>query len=64
MGKDIGEAVRILYGGSVNPSNIIELMNEPEIDGVLVGGASLNAYDFYEIVSGALKAKNVRPCQG
>lgn len=64
LGKEIGEAVRILYGGSVNPANIIELMAEPEIDGVLVGGASLNAHDFYKIVSGALKAKHIRPCQG
>ena len=39
----------ILYGGSVNPGNVKELMSEPDIDGVLVGGASLDAAKFLEI---------------
>ncbi len=42
--------VRILYGGSVKPENIDELMAEPDIDGVLVGGASLKADSFLRIV--------------
>jgi triosephosphate isomerase len=42
-------AIPILYGGSVKPSNIEELLAAPEIDGVLVGGASLKAEDFAEI---------------
>lgn len=44
------EQVRILYGGSVKPDNISELMAEEDIDGALVGGASLNASDFAQIV--------------
>ncbi len=43
-------AIRILYGGSVKPDNIDELMAEPEIDGALVGGASLRADDFARII--------------
>jgi triosephosphate isomerase len=45
-----GEAVRIQYGGSVKPGNIAELMAQPDIDGALVGGASLDAEDFARIV--------------
>ena len=41
--KEVAEAVRILYGGSVKPENIKELMAEADIDGALVGGASLKA---------------------
>ena len=44
------EAIRIQYGGSVKPGNIAELMAEPEIDGALVGGASLDPDDFARIV--------------
>ena len=50
-GKDAGDAVRILYGGSVKPDNVRSLMAQPEIDGVLVGGASLNAISFASIVN-------------
>jgi len=42
--------VRVQYGGSVKPANIVEFMTQPEIDGALVGGASLRANDFVEIV--------------
>jgi len=42
--------VRILYGGSVKPDNISELMRQPDIDGALVGGASLDASGFARIV--------------
>lgn len=45
------EKVRILYGGSVKPNNIKELMEREEIDGALVGGASLKAKDFVEIIN-------------
>jgi len=45
-----GPDVRILYGGSVKPGNISELMAQPEIDGALVGGASLDPQDFARIV--------------
>ncbi len=46
-----GEQVPILYGGSVKPTNIDELMAQPEIDGALVGGASLEAESFARIVN-------------
>ena len=47
---DEAEGMRILYGGSVKPGNISELMAQPEIDGALVGGASLDPDDFARIV--------------
>jgi triosephosphate isomerase len=47
---ETAQAVRIQYGGSVKPSNTAELMGMPDIDGALVGGASLRAEDFVEIV--------------
>ena len=49
-GADVAEATRILYGGSVKGSNAAELMAEPDVDGALVGGASLDAKDFTRIV--------------
>ncbi|MGH8994220.1 MAG: triose-phosphate isomerase [Acidimicrobiia bacterium] len=49
-GEAAGSAVRIQYGGSVKPGNIATLMAMPEIDGALVGGASLDADDFAAIV--------------
>ena len=51
------QAVRVQYGGSVKPSNTAEFMTQPEIDGALVGGASLKAADFVEIVRIAAKVK-------
>ena len=51
FGRDIGDGTRILYGGSVKPSNIRELMEMDEIDGALVGGASLKAGDFSQIIN-------------
>ncbi len=56
-GNNIADEVRILYGGSVNMTNIAEFMNEPEIDGALVGGASLKADEFVSIVKQASEAK-------
>ncbi len=50
-GDDISEQVVILYGGSVKPDNASELMNMVEIDGALVGGASLKPVDFLEIIN-------------
>ncbi|MBN1385088.1 MAG: triose-phosphate isomerase [Elusimicrobia bacterium] len=49
-GKDAAECVRILYGGSVKPNNISEIMKQPNIDGGLIGGASLKADDFIKLV--------------
>jgi triosephosphate isomerase len=51
FGKDAAAAVRILYGGSVKPDNVRALMGQPEIDGVLVGGASLDAVSFASVVN-------------
>ena len=48
---ELSEKVRIQYGGSVKPSNIAELMEKKEIDGALVGGASLKAEDFSKLVN-------------
>ncbi len=49
--KDIAQGLRILYGGSVTSNNITEFVSQPEIDGALVGGASLKAEEFVSIVS-------------
>lgn len=51
FGGEAGAAVRILYGGSVKPDNVKGLMAQPEIDGALVGGASLEAGSFASIVN-------------
>ena len=50
-GGEVAEAVRILYGGSVKPDNIGSLMKQTDIDGALVGGASLEAESFAQIVN-------------
>ena len=51
--RDAGQAARILYGGSVKPDNARELIGQPDIDGALVGGASLDPADFAAIVDAA-----------
>jgi len=51
--KEVAENVRIQYGGSVKPENITELMQQPDVDGALVGGASLAVASFVEIVKKA-----------
>jgi triosephosphate isomerase len=48
--KEVADAVRVQYGGSVKPGNIREFMAHPEIDGALVGGASLDPEEFALIV--------------
>ncbi len=55
--KQTAEAVRIQYGGSVKPENSFELMQQPDIDGALVGGASLNVESFAAIVKKANEVK-------
>jgi triosephosphate isomerase len=49
--NNIAENVSILYGGSVKPSNAQEIFSKPDVDGGLIGGAALNAEDFYAIVN-------------
>jgi triosephosphate isomerase (TIM) len=58
-GSGIANTARILYGGSVTVANIAELIRKPEIDGALVGGASLKADDFVSIVSQASEIKGL-----
>jgi len=55
LGGGVADAIRIQYGGSVKPENAAELMNQPDVDGALVGGAALKANDFLAIVKGALR---------
>ncbi len=50
-GKTVAESLRVLYGGSVKPDNISDLMAQPDVDGALVGGASLEAESFAKIVN-------------
>ena len=58
-GVGIANAVRILYGGSVTAANISDFVRKPEIDGALVGGASLKADDFVSIVKQASEIKGL-----
>jgi triosephosphate isomerase len=50
LGRNAADSIRILYGGSVKPDNSSALLNQPEIDGALVGGASLDPLSFSKIV--------------
>jgi triosephosphate isomerase len=50
----VGKKVRIQYGGSVKPANARELMSQPDVDGALVGGASLEARSFADIVKNSI----------
>ncbi|WP_431158847.1 triose-phosphate isomerase [Winogradskyella poriferorum] len=50
-GEEVSESVSILYGGSVKPNNAQEIFSKPDVDGGLIGGASLKAEDFYAIVN-------------
>ena len=56
--EDIAQEMRILYGGSVTADNAAEFINQPEIDGALVGGASLKATQFLSIVKQTSKIKS------
>ena len=56
-GETIARQVRIQYGGSVKPANMAEYMSQPDIDGALVGGASLKADDFTQLVEVAAQEK-------
>jgi triosephosphate isomerase len=54
LGAAGATGMRILYGGSVNPSNAAEILNLPEVDGALVGGASIKAADFLAIIAAVI----------
>jgi triosephosphate isomerase len=53
FGDNAAQAIRVLYGGSVKASNAAEFFEQPEIDGGLIGGASLKAAEFIGIVEAA-----------
>ena len=53
-GADVAEGVRVLYGGSMKPSNVAGLISQPDIDGGLIGGASLEANSFIDLVKACL----------
>lgn len=53
-GTEFADSVRIIYGGSVNGTNACEILHLPNVDGVLVGGASLHSDDFCKIIGGVL----------
>ncbi|MCZ6891312.1 MAG: triose-phosphate isomerase [Chloroflexi bacterium] len=57
-GRQGAEAVPVLYGGSVTPANVAEFVSQPDIDGALVGGASLDAQQFAEIVRITAKTRS------
>ena len=59
FGDALAADMTIQYGGSVKPENAAELMGQPEVDGALVGGASLKAGPFVEIIRGTLAAKGL-----
>jgi len=48
--QDVADKIRIQYGGSVKSGNVAEIMSKPDIDGALIGGASLDADEFVKIV--------------
>ena len=54
FGTEFAQSVRILYGGSVKANNAAEFFSQPEIDGALVGGASLTAHEFIAITQAAV----------
>ncbi len=56
--SEVGDRVRIQYGGSVKAANARELMSRPDVDGALVGGASLKADEFVGIIEGAIAARD------
>ena len=58
FGKTPAEAIRILYGGSVDSKNSSSLMDQPDIDGLLVGGASLKSKSFYDIIKLSFETKD------
>jgi triosephosphate isomerase len=57
FGADIADSTTIQYGGSVKPDNIAELISQPDVDGALVGGASLKTDSFAAIVKGSAGKK-------
>jgi triosephosphate isomerase len=57
FGEALAQKVRILYGGSMKPANAPELLAQKDIDGGLIGGASLEARSFLELINAAAAAR-------
>jgi len=55
FGEEMAQNLRVQYGGSVTAANAAEFFNQPDIDGALVGGASLKPLDFIQIMKAAVK---------
>ena len=62
-GAHVARSVTIQYGGSMNAKNAAELLAQPDVDGGLIGGASLKPADFVEIINAATRSKPGRPCR-
>lgn len=60
-GESLGQKIQIIYGGSVKPDNIAQLTAKPNLDGALVGGASIKAESFIQIVTNASQEETVSP---
>ncbi len=58
-GRDVAQTIRIQYGGSMNPANCGDLMKQPDIDGGLIGGASLKKDDFLALMRISIEAKGL-----
>jgi triosephosphate isomerase len=61
FGGDTADRCRVIYGGSVKPDNIRELIAEPDVDGALVGGASLDPRSFRDIIVRSRRTAVERP---
>ena len=57
FGQDVADATRVLYGGSMNVGNVVDLLAQPDIDGGLIGGASLKADSFRQLIEAAHDAQ-------
>jgi triosephosphate isomerase len=58
--KEIAGQLRIQYGGSAKPANTAELMSQPDVDGLLIGGASLKVSDFADMIKTSIQMKSKR----
>ena len=58
FGEGVAESCRVLYGGSMNVGNVESLLAQPDIDGGLIGGASLQADSFRQLIESAHEASN------
>ena len=57
FGQDVADATRVLYGGSMNVGNVVDLLAQPDIDGGLIGRASLKADSFRQLIEAAHDAQ-------